>query len=95
MSIFDRWYRGDLYPFEEIVPQDADYRSLGEKINSEREYFKSKLSPEDQERFEKWDGLLLDSSYMNGNANFSYGFKLGAMLMCEVFSGDNAPNFQE
>lgn len=91
MSILKRWYRGDLYPGEEIVPLDAEYRAVGRKIGDEREYFKTNLSPEDAKRFEKWDGLLLESSSMNSYANFSYGFRLGATLMREVFL-DNRPS---
>ena len=30
--------------------------------------------------------LLLRSQEMEEYANFSYGFRLGAMLMCEIFS---------
>ncbi len=95
MSILETWYNGELYPGEEIVSRNPGYRPLGEKIGKEREYFKSKLSPEDKERFEEWDGLLLTSSSMNSYANFSYGFKLGALLMCEVFNGDEGPQVQE
>lgn len=95
MSILDRWYRGTLYPFEEIVPRNRNYYPLNEKIGSEREYFKGKLSSEDKERFEKWDELVLESSCMNGYANFSYGFKLGAMLMCEVFTEEDGSDMQD
>lgn len=95
MSIWEALYNGELYPGEEIVPRNPGYSALGEKIGKEREYFKSKLSPEDKERFEEWDGLLLTSSSMNSYANFSYGVKLGVLLMCEVFNGDDRPGVQD
>lgn len=91
MSILKRWHDGNLYSDEEIVPRDAEYRSVGAKIGEKREYFRSRLTPEDQVRFEKWDDLLLSSSSMNSYANFSYGFKLGALLIYEILTGDDGP----
>lgn len=91
MSILETLYNGELYPGEEIVPRNPDYRSLGEKIGKERKYFKSKLSSEDKKCFEERDGILLTSSPMNSYAHFSYGFKLGVLLMCEIFNCDNGP----
>jgi len=39
-----------------------------------------------RERFEKWDSLRYEYEEMTDYANFSYGFKLGAMLAFEIFA---------
>lgn len=84
MSILKNWYDGNLYPCEEIVSQDPQYRPVSRKVGEEREYFRKKLSDEDRQRFEEWDGLILQSSSMNAYAHFDYGFHLGAILMLEI-----------
>ncbi len=88
MSTLEKWYNGELYPAEQILPHSAEYRSLNQKLCDERKHFVSRLSAEDKERFEKWEGLRCDSFSMDCYASFSYGFKLGVQLMCETFMDD-------
>ncbi len=95
MSILRRLFSGELYPSEQIVPHDADYRSVTRKISDEKDYFKSRLSPADNERLEEMDGLRLDMAGMDSYACFSYGFKLGALLMCETFMSDDGQELQD
>lgn len=87
MSILERLYMGNLCPIEEAIPPDADYRSLSNKIGDEREYFEGILSAEDKERFEKWNMMIFRYEDMTEFANFTQGFRLGAMLAFEIFSG--------
>lgn len=95
MSLLKKLYDGDVYPSEEIVCRTPEYRTLYNKINEEREYFKSRFSPEDAERFDEFEGFITDSSSLYAYSNFAYGFKLGAMLMCEIMTGDNKPKPQD
>ena len=50
------------------------------------EYLLKELSPEQLKRFEEMDKGRTKLSTIQAYANFEYGFKLGAMLMNEVFS---------
>lgn len=84
MSVLREWYCGKKYPLEEIVSKNKDYKKISLKLEEELRYFKDIV--EDTERFEQMEELLLRSQEMEEYANFSYGFRLGAMLMCEIFS---------
>lgn len=88
MSIIKDFYGGKICPVESIFPQDTKYRPLSNEIGKERDYFASKLPPEDKERFQKWHNLLCECDEMTEYANFSYGFRMGAMLICEIFTGE-------
>ena len=87
MGILEKLYNGQIYPFEEIVPQDKEYRTTNRKISEIREYFYENLSPEDREKFEEMNKLSRESAHMEFYANFAYGFRLGVLLMCDVFTG--------
>lgn len=85
MSIIEEIYNGKRIPVEEVIPTDADYRPLADKIGSERDYFSKTLSEEDRERFNLWNKDIFKYEEMTELANFEYGFKLGAMLVMEIF----------
>lgn len=86
-SLLQGLYAGEISPDELIVPKSREYRSMNRKIGEEKEYLKSRLSVEDCKRFEELDYLLMQTGSMNSEASFSYGFRLGVMLMIEVFTG--------
>lgn len=87
MNVLKNLYNGNLAPIEEVIPPDADYRPLTKKIGNEREYFSGILSAEDRERFEEWNKMIFEYEEMVELANFKYGFRLGAMLAFEIFTG--------
>lgn len=92
MSILQRLYDGKVYPCEEIIPQDhSEYRALSGKVGDDYEYLMKELSPEQVRRFEEMDKGRTKLSNMQAYANFEYGFRLGAMLMSEVFSDNPEP----
>jgi len=84
-SILGDLYRNELNLWDHPSPDDPKYRELEKKSCSEEDYFKNKLSPEDWKRFEAYDGILMDISEIDETYAFSYGFKMGALLMTEVF----------
>lgn len=87
MSILERLYDGKVYPCEEILPQNyAEYRAISGQVGNDYEYLLNELSPEQLKRFEEMDKGRTKLSTIQAYANFEYGFKLGAMLMNEVFS---------
>lgn len=82
-------YMANLSPAEEIFPHDtAEYRSLSDKIGEERKYFEKVLSAEDKERFQEWDKMIFRYEDMTEYSNFERGFRLGAMLVSEIFLGN-------
>lgn len=91
MSILKDLYNGRIYPLEAIDPEDEEYRKTCEKIGEMREYFEKKLSPEDREKFEEWNQLIYNSTYMEDYANFAYGFRFGIILGFETLAGYKEP----
>lgn len=90
-DLIRRLYDGELYPSEEIIPLDEDYRENSKENGKEREYFKTILSPEDSKRFTEWDEKMFQGSTEYAYANFEYGFKLGTRLLCELLFSDGGP----
>ena len=84
MSVLKDLYNGEVYPFENIMPQDENYRPISNKVGELRAYFTEKLPQEDKERFAEWNRLICEMLHMEGYANFSYGFRLGVRLMADV-----------
>ena len=87
-SILQGLYDGEIFPDELIVPKGKPYRSVNNTIETEKEYIKSKLSEGAHKRFEELDVLYRQSSSIEAEASFIYGFRLGTMLMVEVFTGE-------
>lgn len=85
-NILEQLYKGEIYPAEKIKPNNARLSDICNKIEGDMDYFRQKLSKEDAERLDKIDLLHLQAAGIEMCDNFVYGFKLGAMLMAEVFS---------
>lgn len=87
-DILLRLYKGEIYPSENIVPTDTNYRELTHTRAFEREYFYKILSKADKERLNKLDDLYHEISSMDSYAHYTYGFRLGAMIMMAVLGGE-------
>jgi len=86
-SILKELFDGNVYPSELIVPKSSQYHETNQKISDEQDYFKGKLSEDDRKRLEELGNLYCQSTDIDSFESFSYGFKLGVMLMVEVFTG--------
>lgn len=86
-SIIKALFRGEIMPEEWIVPDEPAYWPAERAISDEKEYFEERLTQEDKARFKKLDDLYCQSMTLYGAQSFQYGFKLGAMLMVDVFTG--------
>lgn len=86
-TLLQKLYDGEIYPAEQIVPRDPEYRETSRKISDEKEYFQEILTENDRQRFDK----LMDSRYetesMDSYESFVYGFRLGVGLMVETLPG--------
>ncbi|HMM20671.1 MAG TPA: hypothetical protein PKA10_08010 [Selenomonadales bacterium] len=85
--ILEELYSGNIYPFEQILPQDPEYRPLNRKISDARQIWKEKLSEDDYRQLEELLNWQCQSVSMEATAAFIYGFKLGAMILMEVLTG--------
>ena len=85
-SILQSLYDGKLYPSALVMPKDPEYHSVNMKIEKEKEYFEEKLSEEDYKRFEALNDLYDRSFIMHETESFISGFKLGALMLIEVFT---------
>ncbi|MCQ5131087.1 hypothetical protein NE562_15585 [Butyricicoccus faecihominis] len=92
MCILKDLYRGLIYPSEQIVPKEKNYRKIGQQITEEYNHLTGRLSPADAKRFEKYQQLLGETADLDCYANFEYGFRLGALLMAAVFMESGTAN---
>lgn len=87
MSVIKELYEGNIYPCEEIVSRDKEYREISLSSGEMRESLLAKLAPQEQETFEQWYGMVHRLNCMEAYANFEYGFRLGIRLFLQVVSG--------
>ena len=86
-TLLQQLFEGEIYPSEDINPgkKNPEYHKINHSIYHEIEYFSEILSENDKDRFDKLNELYGESSGMYGYECFTYGFKLGASLLIEVF----------
>lgn len=98
-SLLESLYYGHLISEEQLVPKDPRYRKKGRELSEKMEVWKKKLSSEDFAELEALLDLQQQIQSMEVTAAFSYGFKLGAVLMIEVHSREGVegelPNQQQ
>ncbi|MCM3038777.1 hypothetical protein M3201_03560 [Paenibacillus motobuensis] len=85
-NILEQLFFGEIRPEEVIVPKNPEYRSLSNEISNSKEQLKMKLSENDIELLEETFDLLDRSSSMYSTEVFIYGFKMGALMITEVFA---------
>lgn len=89
MSMLEELYNGEIYPLEQIVPDNKDYRQTKKRSAELREYFRALLTTEEnRQKFEEWNSLDSTAYDMECYANFSYGFRMGVRLVFEALSKD-------
>jgi predicted esterase len=86
-TILEELNDGRIFPAEQIVPQNPEYRPLNQKISGIKQTWQKKLSTEDYQSLEALLELYCESSALEASASFVFGFKLGASIMLEVLSG--------
>lgn len=86
-SILEELYRGNLNPEERMVPNDPEYRPLSRKISEFMVEAKHRFSEDDFKVLEEILDLNGESSSMVTSEAFVQGFRMGALVMVEVFVG--------
>ncbi|MGG6312402.1 DUF6809 family protein [Paenibacillus macerans] len=87
-NIIEELFYGNLNPEERIVPTDPEYRSLNRKISDLMEEVKQRFSERDFAALEEILDLNGESNSMVISEAFVQGFKMGALVMMEVFCGE-------
>lgn len=87
-SILQQLYDGEIYPAENILPTNNEYRKTEQQINTLMEKLKSKL-PADQNLLEHLKLLENEMSTIYSFESFSFGFRLAVKLMIESFFLDD------
>lgn len=87
-NIIEELFYGNLSPEARIVPTDPEYRPLNRKISELMEEVKQRFSENDFAALEEIMDLNGESSSMVISEAFVQGFRMGALVMVEVFCGD-------
>ncbi|MGZ7444253.1 DUF6809 family protein [Paenibacillus sp. TH7-28] len=87
-NIIEELYYGNLHPEGFIVPTDSEYRPLNRKISDLMEEAKQRFSEDDFKTLEEILDLNGETSSMLTSEAFVQGFRMGALVMVEVFCGE-------
>lgn len=87
-SILEELYRGNLNPEERMIPTDPEYRQLNRKLSDLMVEAKQRFSEDDFKTLEEILDLNGETSSMVVSEAFVQGFRMGALVMVEVFCGD-------
>lgn len=79
---------GRILPRERGCCTDPEYTALNRKIEEERNFLKSRLSPEDAERLEELGELYTRAAGFENAYFFADGLRFGALLMMDVLRPD-------
>ena len=88
-SIIRELFEGNICPSENIFPSVPRYRPLAKKACEAEAAFEKILSKDDFKRFEEYLDMKCELKGMVIEEAFVYGFRLGIMVMSEVFAGKN------
>ena len=86
-TILEELYDGNIYPDELIISKNPEYKLLNKRISEMLSMWKKKLSEDDYNQLEKLLDVCSQSSSLEISESFLYGFRLGSLIMVEVFTG--------
>lgn len=85
-DFFDDLYYCRYRPYERKVRRGPKYEEIETKIQAERDYFSSIMSPKDYERFLEMEDLYERSGEHDDIDAFAYGLRFGAMFMNAILA---------
>lgn len=83
-------YYGSLRPNERMNANDPDSRRINQQIIDSLEMLKERLSQEDFDQVEELLELHSESCSLHSALSFTQGYKIGALMMVEVFGGERS-----
>ncbi|MCD7764163.1 MAG: hypothetical protein LUI14_13445 [Lachnospiraceae bacterium] len=84
MKALDALYDGELYPSEQVVSKDPEYRKVVKESDRLMEKLEKELSGEQFGEIDKICDLLSDAQGMQNKEFFEYGLALGMLFMREA-----------
>lgn len=82
--VLDDLYCGNIYPAEQVVPHEKEYRKLYRHTGELLTELEEKLSKEQMELVNQFHTHVINVHCMELEAQFQYGFSLGIAVMNEV-----------
>ena len=79
----DIWY-GNVIPHEQFIDGNTEYRKLLSQAVKRRDELEKLLAEEQKEKLTAFDNASAELNALAEQSAFSFGFKLGVKLMCEV-----------
>lgn len=87
-NILHNLYYGRVSGWERRPVRTAENNAINRKIESQKRYFIEKMSLDDCQKFQALENLYSQVHEFDEFDAYSYGLKLGIMLMCAVFMGE-------
>lgn len=84
-SILQDFYTGKLVPCKQKNVQDPEFKEMIKKADKEERYLTGRLSPDDCQHFQEFKKLMHQSKSLNEVEIFKTGYRLGVLMMIEVF----------
>lgn len=84
-------YYGRYRPFERRTHKSPEHAAVDKQIDNERNYFSTRLSPDDYKRFLDLEDLFIRSSGFNSIDIFAYGLRFGAKFMDVILAEEETP----
>ena len=86
--LYDLYY-GRISGWERRPSRTAAYTAINRKIADEKQYLAEKLLADDCQRFQALEVLYTQAHEFEQLDAYRFGFRLGVMLMCAVFMGED------
>ena len=83
-SILKTLYNYLFESSEKEHPHTPTYHKICHELSNDEQYFATKMSVDDVQRFEKYGDTLFELNEIDNEHYFSYGFSLGVLMMSEV-----------
>ncbi|WP_150266141.1 DUF6809 family protein [Paenibacillus tepidiphilus] len=87
--LLNELYHGNLYPDEEVIPNDPHYRLVSRKTSEAIEAWKVRHSEKEFNELEELLDLYNQTHGIQLASTFTHGFRLGAGIMVEVLTGQD------
>lgn len=87
MKILEELYYGNIRPDTKFYGKNSPFAKLARLSEKNREQLLQSLSESEKEIFEKFMDAQSEIECLTNFHKFTYGFKLGVLLMAESFTG--------
>ena len=88
-SILKQLFDGEIFPSENINPNDPTYVETKKILDEETDCFQKTLSGDDLDRFQKINDLYCKTTSIYSYECFAHGFRLAVALMVESMNDKN------